>query len=151
MGGRHVGIADFCSHPFIQPKTATPLWWRPWRCDIGLKTILIGVIVLLVVILGRAVVLLISIDFSQYKGLIAREAGDGVRAHHRGRLPAGAVPEAGRRGRGPEPSQLPRRLAPQMVPLKGLEVLVQFLPLLSHRINIDRLALAAAKFFWRPT
>ena len=38
----------------------------------------------------------------------------------------------------------------QMVTLKRLGVLVQFLPLLSHRINIDRLALAAAIFFWRP-
>jgi hypothetical protein len=124
MGGRLVGIADFC--------------WA-WAVP--------------VVILGGAVCpgYVCRLQPIQGADRTAGEAGDGARAHHRGRLPAGAVPEAGRRHRGLSHASFPGASRPQMATLKRLEVRVQLLPLLSHRINIDRLALTAPIFFWRPT
>ena len=103
-----------------------------------LKTILMGLAVLLVVILGGAVVLVMSIDFNQYKGLIAEQvkratgreltiAGDFKLALSL--TPALAVDNVSL-------ANLPGASRPQMVTLKRLEVQMQLLPLLLRRLLI---------------
>jgi AsmA family protein len=118
-----------------------------------LKTILIDVIVLLVVILGGAVALVISIDFNQYRGLIAQQVkqatGRELTIAGDFRLALSLRPAVAIDGL--SLASFPGGSRPQLVTLKRLELQVQLLPLLSHRINVDRLALAAPIFFWSPT
>src|SRR5262245_55116524 len=105
-----------------------------------LKTILIGLAVLLVVTLGGAVVLVMSIDFNQYKGLVAEQvkkatgrelsiAGDFKLALSL--TPAVAVANVSL-------ANFAGGSRPQMVTLKRLEVQMQLLPLLSRQIRVDR-------------
>jgi uncharacterized protein involved in outer membrane biogenesis len=111
-----------------------------------LKTILIGVAVLLAVIVGGAVILVMSIDFNQYKGLIAEQvkqatgreltiAGDFKLSLSL--APAVAVNNVSLANfAGGSPAE--------MVTLKRLEVQLQLLPLLSREIRVDRLVLDGA-------
>lgn len=111
-----------------------------------LKRILIGLAVLLVVILGGAIVLVMSIDFNQYKGLIAEQvknatgreltiAGDFKLAPSL--TPAVAVDNVSL-------ANFAGGSRPEMITLKRLEVQMQLLPLLSRQIKIDRLVLDGA-------
>jgi AsmA family protein len=111
-----------------------------------LKTILIAVLVLLVVVVGGVVVLVMSIDFNQYKGLIAEQVkqatgrelaigGDFKLALSL--TPTVAVDNVSF-------ANAPGGTRPQMVTLKRLEVQMQLLPLLSRQIKVNRLVLDGA-------
>ena len=111
-----------------------------------LRTIVIAVVVVLVALIATAVGILMSIDFNQYKGLIAEQvknatgreltiAGDFKLALSL--TPALAVDNVSL-------ANLPGASRPQMVTLKRLEVQMQLLPLLSRQIRVDRLVLDGA-------
>ncbi len=111
-----------------------------------LRTVLIGLAVLMVAILAGAAALVMSVDFNQYKGLIADQVkqatgrdltivGDFKLALSL--RPSVAVENVGF-------ANVPGGSRPQMVVLKRLEVQMQLLPLLSRRIEVDRLVLDGA-------
>ena len=111
-----------------------------------LRTILIGLVVLVVVIVAGAVILVMSIDFNQYKGLVAEQvkkatgreltiAGDFKLAPSL--TPAVAVDNVSL-------ANVAGGSRPNMVTLKRLEVQLQLLPLLSRQVKVDRLVLDGA-------
>src|SRR5690349_19702326 len=111
-----------------------------------LRTILIGLAALVVVIAAGAVILVMSIDFNQYKGLVAEQvkkatgreltiAGDFKLAPSL--TPAVAVDNVSL-------ANVAGGSRPDMVTLKRLEVQLQLLPLLSRQVKVDRLVLDGA-------
>src|SRR6516165_6672148 len=109
-----------------------------------LKTILIGLAVLLVVILGAATILVMSINFDQYKGLIAEQVkkstGRELLIGGDFRLALSLTPKVTIDN--VFLKNFPSGSRPEMVRLKRLEV--QLLPLLSREIRVDRLVLDGA-------
>jgi uncharacterized protein involved in outer membrane biogenesis len=111
-----------------------------------LKHIAIGIVLLLVAIVGGAVALVMSIDFNQYKGLIAAqvEQATGRKLEIGGNFklalsltPSVAVDNLSF-------ANAPGGSRPEMLMLKRLEVQMQLLPLLSRQIKVDRLVLDGA-------
>ncbi|HEY8014531.1 MAG TPA: AsmA family protein, partial [Dongiaceae bacterium] len=111
-----------------------------------IKTILIAVLVVLVVLLGGATIYVMSIDYNQYKGLIASEVEratgrkltiDGKVALALSLTPTLTVKDLSL-------ANIPGGSRPQMILLKRLEVQMQLLSLLSHQVKIDLIVLRGA-------
>jgi uncharacterized protein involved in outer membrane biogenesis len=117
-----------------------------------IKTILIAILDLLVVLLGGATIYVMSIDYTQYKGLIASEVE---------RATAESSPST---ARSPALSLTPtltiKDLSLANLPggsqarddhAEASEVQMQLLPLLSRQVKIDPVVLRAPISCWRPT
>ncbi len=111
-----------------------------------IKTILIAILVVLVVLLGGATIYVMSIDYNQYKGLIASEVEratgrkltiDGKVALALSLTPTLTIKDLSL-------ANLPGGSRPEMVTLKRLEVQLQLLPLLSRQVKIDLVVLRGA-------
>lgn len=111
-----------------------------------IKTILIAILVVLVVLLGGATIYVMSIDYNQYKGLIASEVEratgrkltiDGKVALAISLTPTLTVKDLSL-------ANLPGGSRPEMITLKRLEVQLQLLPLLSRQVKIDLVVLRGA-------
>ena len=111
-----------------------------------IKTILIAILVVLVVLLGGATIYVMSIDYNQYKGLIASEVEratgrkltiDGKVALALSLTPTLTVKDLSL-------ANLPGGSRPEMITLKRLEVQLQLLPLLSRQVKIDLVVLRGA-------
>ena len=111
-----------------------------------IKTILIAILVLLVVLPGGAIVYVMSVDYNQYKGLIASEVEratgrkltiDGKVALALSLTPTLTVKDLSL-------ANPPGGSRPQMIMLKRLEVQMQLLPLLSRQVKIDLVVLRGA-------
>lgn len=111
-----------------------------------LRTILIGLLVLLVVIVGGAAIFVLTIDFNQYKGLIARQV---ERATGRSLTIAGDIKLALSLTPTLDATDLalanfPGGSRPEMITVKQLKVQLHLLPLLSGKVEIERLILDGA-------
>ena len=111
-----------------------------------IKTILIALLILLVVLPGGAIVYVMSIDYNQYKGLIASEVEratgrkltiDGKVALALSLTPTLTIKDLSL-------ANLPGGSRPEMIMLKRLEVQMQLLPLLSRQVKIDLIVLRGA-------
>ena len=111
-----------------------------------IKTILIAVLILLVLLPAGAIVYVMSIDYDQYKGLIASEVEratgrrliiDGKVALALSLMPTLTVKDLSL-------ANLPGGSRPQMILVKRLEVQMQLLPLLSRQVKIDLVVLRGA-------
>jgi AsmA family protein len=111
-----------------------------------LRTILIGLLVLLVVLVGGAAIFVLTFDFNQYKGLVARQV---ERATGRSLTIKGDIKLALSLTPTLDATDLalanvPGGSRPEMITVKQLEVQLHLLPLLSGKVEIDRLVLDGA-------
>ena len=111
-----------------------------------IKTILIAILALLIVLPGAAILYVMSIDYNQYKGLIAAEVEratgrkltiDGKVALALSLTPTLTIKDLSL-------ANIPGGSRPQMIVLKRLEVQMQLLPLLSRQVKIDLVVLRGA-------
>jgi uncharacterized protein involved in outer membrane biogenesis len=111
-----------------------------------LKTILIALLVLVVVVLVGAAVFVMSFDFNQYKGLIARqvEQATGRSLTIKGDIALALSLTPTLVADDLSLANEPGGSRPEMVTVKRLEVQLQLLPLLSNQVKIDRLILDGA-------
>jgi uncharacterized protein involved in outer membrane biogenesis len=111
-----------------------------------LKMVLIALLVLVVVVIGGAAVFVMSFDFNQYKGLIARqvERATGRTLTIKGDIELALSLTPTLVADDLSLANMPGGSRPEMVTLKRLEVKLQLLPLLSNQVRIDRLILDGA-------
>jgi uncharacterized protein involved in outer membrane biogenesis len=111
-----------------------------------IKTILIAVLVLLVVLLGGATLYVLSIDYNQYKGLIASEVerATGRKLTINGKIELALSLTPTLTAKDLSLANLPGGSRPEMIMLKRLEVQMQLLPLLSRQVKVDLLVLHGA-------
>ena len=111
-----------------------------------IKTILIAILVVLIVLPGAAILYVMSIDYNQYKGLIAAEVEratgrkliiDGNVALSLSLTPTLTVKDLSL-------ANIPDGSRPQMILVKRLEVQMQLLALLSRQVKIDLILLRGA-------
>jgi AsmA family protein len=111
-----------------------------------LKAILIAFLALLVAVLGGAVVFVMSIDFNQYKGLIARQVeratGRALAINGKIELALSLTPTLDAEDL--SLANAPGGSRPAMITVKRLEVQLHLLPLLSGKVEIDRVVLDGA-------
>src|SRR6516162_5111763 len=102
-----------------------------------LRTILIALLVLVVVVLGGAAVFLMSFDFNQYKGLIARqvEQATGRTLTIKGNIALALSLTPTLVADDLSLANAPGGSRPEMVALKRLEVQLELLPLLSSHVK----------------
>ncbi len=111
-----------------------------------IKTILIAVLILLVLLPAGAIVYVMSIDYDQYKGLIASEVerATGRKLTIDGKVALALSLTPTLTVRDLSLANLPGGSRPQMILVKRLEVQMELLPLLSQQVKIDLVVLRGA-------
>ena len=111
-----------------------------------IKTILIAILALLIVLPGAAILYVMSIDYNQYKGLIASEVerATGRKLTITGKVALALSLTPTLTIKDLSLANIPGGSRPQMIVLKRLEVQMQLLPLLSRQVKIDLVVLRGA-------